>query len=214
LPYLLIPAALGLLTLVSFSPPWAAFPDLILVGVSQGMAGAVMTAVWAEVYGVESLGATKGAVATLGVVATALGPLALGILPSTGIDFDSVIKTCIAAARVVIAMVIGRCSAGRGWARISSQRPKRMSAEISMDANGSTKTAAATAKSSGILRSMSRAADSASRMDVEVVGAGVLGVELPRTLDQEAVVKRVCVLDGVLMVAPVFDGAGWEPVEF
>jgi hypothetical protein len=72
-PVLLLPACVGLLALSVGTAPWIAFVYLILAGVSQGIASPMMTALWAEVYGVESLGATKGTVATFGIFATALG---------------------------------------------------------------------------------------------------------------------------------------------
>jgi MFS family permease len=64
---------------------------LILAGVSQGVAGPMMTALWAEVYGVESLGATKGTVSTFGIIATALGPVLLGGLLKAGVSFGVII---------------------------------------------------------------------------------------------------------------------------
>lgn len=97
-PVVLVPAALGLLALGLHDEPWVAFAYLILVGFSQGMAGPVMTAVWAEVYGVESLGATKGTVATLGVIGTALGPLLLGGVLAAGVSFETVIALCLLGA--------------------------------------------------------------------------------------------------------------------
>ena len=47
-------------------------------------AASLMTALWAEIYGVESLGAIKGIVATFGIFATALGPISLGWLLKVG----------------------------------------------------------------------------------------------------------------------------------
>ncbi|MEX2579382.1 MAG: MFS transporter [Verrucomicrobiales bacterium] len=104
LPALLVPAICGLSALLAHDAPWIAFVYLIFAGLSQGMGGPLMTAVWAEMYGVESLGATKGTVATFGVLATALGPIILGIALDAGIGFDSMIGLAIAAAVVVLLM--------------------------------------------------------------------------------------------------------------
>ncbi len=90
-PVILMPACVGLLALSLGSAPWIAFVYLILAGVSQGIASPMMTALWAEVYGVESLGATKGTVATFGIFATALGPLLLGGLLKAGVTFGVII---------------------------------------------------------------------------------------------------------------------------
>lgn len=108
LPFLLIPAFVGLAALLSFDMEWAAFVYLILVGASQGTAGPLMTATWAEVYGVESLGTTKGMVSTFGVIATAMGPLILGAALSAGIGFDHVIIACLVSAVICsVAAVYG-----------------------------------------------------------------------------------------------------------
>jgi len=57
-------------------------------------AASLMTALWAEIYGVESLGAIKGIVATFGIFATALGPISLGWLLKVGVSFTAVIPGC------------------------------------------------------------------------------------------------------------------------
>ncbi len=114
LPVLLVPAFLGIGALLLHDAPWIAWAYLVLVGASQGMAGPMMTAVWAEVYGVESLGATKGMVATFGVMATALGPLLLGAALGAGMHFPSIIGVCLAiCAACTVAAFIGRGMARR-----------------------------------------------------------------------------------------------------
>lgn len=119
LPFLLIPAFLGLVALLTVEAGWAAFVYLILVGASQGIAGPIMTATWAEVYGIESLGTTKSMVATFGVVSTAIGPLLLGFALSAGVGFDHVIITCLGAALVCSgAAVYGSRLLSRGMTRI------------------------------------------------------------------------------------------------
>jgi MFS family permease len=90
-PVILLPACVGLMALSLGSAPWIAFVYLILAGVSQGIASPMMTALWAEIYGVESLGATKGTVATFGVFATALGPVVLGGLLKADVTFAAII---------------------------------------------------------------------------------------------------------------------------
>jgi MFS family permease len=90
-PVILVPVCLGLGALSLGAAPWIAFVYLILAGVSQGVAGPMMTALWAEVYGIESLGATKGTVSTFGILATALGPVLLGGLLKAGVSFAMII---------------------------------------------------------------------------------------------------------------------------
>lgn len=109
LPTLLVPAFLGIGALLVHDASWVAWAYLSLVGVSQGMAGPMMTAVWAEVYGVESLGATKGMVATFGVTATALGPLLLGAALGAGMGFPAILGVCLAlCAACTVAAFLGK----------------------------------------------------------------------------------------------------------
>jgi MFS family permease len=90
-PMILIPASIGLLVLSLGAVPWIAFAYLILAGVSQGIASPMMTALWAEVFGIESLGAIKGTVSTFGILSTAVGPVLLGACLNAGISFDLIL---------------------------------------------------------------------------------------------------------------------------
>lgn len=124
LPLLLIPALLGIGALLVHNAPWIAFLYLILVGASQGMAGPMMTSVWAEVYGVESLGATKGMVATFGVMATALGPMLMGAGIAADIAFEHLVMLCLAL--LVTATVIALFGRQLARRRATSCRPCRV----------------------------------------------------------------------------------------
>ncbi len=106
-PVLLTPVGLGLIILSLGTSPWVAFAYLALAGVSQGIASPTMTALWAELYGVESLGATKGTVSTLGIFATALGPILLGSLLKAGISFSVLISWSAVLAVMVTLLSIG-----------------------------------------------------------------------------------------------------------
>ncbi|MDW7712213.1 MAG: MFS transporter [Deferrisomatales bacterium] len=94
-PFVPLPLCAGLLALSVGTAPWVALVYLSLAGVTQGIAGPTLTALWAEVYGVESLGAIKGTVATLAVLATALGPMALGALLAAGVPFSAIVPGCL-----------------------------------------------------------------------------------------------------------------------
>lgn len=59
-----------------------------------------MTALWAEVYGTESLGAIKSMISMLGIVGTAISPIMLGFLIQWGVSF-AVIVPCLIGAVVV-----------------------------------------------------------------------------------------------------------------
>jgi MFS family permease len=69
---------------------------LFLAGVSQGIASPMMTALWAEVFGIKSLGAIKGTVATFGILSTALGPVLLGACLKAGISYAQILPATAA----------------------------------------------------------------------------------------------------------------------
>ncbi len=78
----------------------------------------MMTALWTEVYGVESLGATKGTVATVGVFATALGPVLMGGLLNVGVPFSVIVPGCAGLGLLVIgASLVVRRRLSQRWKR-------------------------------------------------------------------------------------------------
>jgi MFS family permease len=105
-PIILLPAAGGLLCLWAGASPLAPFAYLLLAGASQGIAGPMMTSLWAEIYGVTSLGAIKGTVATLAIFATALGPLLVGGLLKAGVAFSLIVLLSAVLALMIAALSI------------------------------------------------------------------------------------------------------------
>jgi predicted MFS family arabinose efflux permease len=101
-PIILVPACIGLFILSLGAPPATAFFYLALVGLSQGVGMPMMTALLAEVYGIESLGATKGLVSTSSIFATAIGPVLLGWLLKAGIPFSTIVPGCALLAMLLI----------------------------------------------------------------------------------------------------------------
>ena len=106
LPVLHVPLLLGLGVLALSSAPWVAWWYLVMAGVSTGFNGPMMTALWAEVYGLHALGEVKGTVATFGIFSTAVGPVLLGWLLQSDIGFDVVLPACAAWAAVSIAITL------------------------------------------------------------------------------------------------------------
>ncbi len=49
-----------------------------------------MTSLWAEIYGVRHLGAIRSLVASLSVLASALGPLAMGAMMDAGVSIETI----------------------------------------------------------------------------------------------------------------------------
>jgi len=79
-----LPMVAGILILAASSAPLAAFGFMGLIGASTGLAHTVVSAMWAEVYGVERLGTIRSFSVMLMVAGTAVGPAAVGPLIDAG----------------------------------------------------------------------------------------------------------------------------------
>lgn len=109
-PYYVLPLAGGLVALHLGSQSWVAIVYLGLAGVSVGMSSSIMTALWAELYGVSAIGSLKGIVSMLGVLSTALAPVVLGWLLDAGVSFGRIVPVAIyvIAGSVVVSAVVSR----------------------------------------------------------------------------------------------------------
>ena len=90
-PFVLVPYAIALTVLMLNTHPYAALAWLGLAGLSFGSVSVTMPALWAEVFGVASLGAISSLVGSAGVFATALSPALFGWLLDHGLDVDRLI---------------------------------------------------------------------------------------------------------------------------
>ena len=79
-PFFLFPLALGLLVLILSTHPYAALLYLLLAGITNAMSAVIGSAVWAELYGVQNLGAIKSIISTFFVAATSVGAILFGWL--------------------------------------------------------------------------------------------------------------------------------------
>lgn len=110
LPAFLLPLAVGLLIIALFDGRFWAWPYLLCVGLSTGIAHTAVSALWAEVYGVGHLGAIRSLAMSLSVFSSALGPLAMGALMDAGVAIATI---CIGfalyclAATVLMAVAFG-----------------------------------------------------------------------------------------------------------
>lgn len=86
--FYLIPVTLGLLPFAFMDSIIGAFLFLISAGVSMGVSGTVKTAVIAELYGTEKMGAIRSVFTMFSVISTALGPLVVGLLMDAGVSFE------------------------------------------------------------------------------------------------------------------------------
>lgn len=90
-PFLSVPLGGGLLVLWLSPFPWVVYFYLALAGVSQGMAGNVGAAMWAEIYGVKEIGSIKSLASTMAIFSTALSPVLFGFLLDHEIGFGMIL---------------------------------------------------------------------------------------------------------------------------
>ena len=90
LPAYLLPMALGLILVWGFDDRLWAWPYLLLVGLSSGVAYTGLTALWAEIYGVRHLGAIRSLVVAISVFSSALGPVTMGALMDGGVSVEAI----------------------------------------------------------------------------------------------------------------------------
>lgn len=88
--YFLIPLTLGILPFAFMESIFGALIFLILAGITVGISGTVKTAVIAEIYGTEKMGAIRSVFTMFIVLSTALGPLLVGFLIDLDISFESI----------------------------------------------------------------------------------------------------------------------------
>ena len=65
-------------------------PYFVLAGTSSGLSMTAVPALWPELYGTRHLGAIKSLVASLGVFASALGPVIMGGLMDFGLSINAI----------------------------------------------------------------------------------------------------------------------------
>lgn len=92
-PFYLLPLGIGLLGMTWATTPWMAPTYLFLAGISQGAGGSIKSALWAELYGIEQLGAIKSMISTLMIFSTAASPVLFGWLLDLGIPFPQILTT-------------------------------------------------------------------------------------------------------------------------
>ena len=110
-PLMLVPLAAGVLALSFFDHKLIVWAYFVLIGVSIGIAHTAVAAMWAELYGVEHLGAIRSMATALAVFASALGPIVLGALIDSGVAADRAVLVFVAycaVATVLMLIALGR----------------------------------------------------------------------------------------------------------
>lgn len=100
---MLIPLILAMIFVALFRNPFIVWLYMILLGINIGIAHTSVSAMWAELYGVNHLGAIRSLTTAISVFGTALGPLTMSSLIDWGLDIEQV---CLIFAGYC---VIGSC---------------------------------------------------------------------------------------------------------
>jgi len=109
-PYYQIPALLSLLFLAGSDALWVVPVYMVLNGISFGMSRVVISAVWAEWYGVRHLGAIRALVTAMMVMAGAASPVLFGWMIDRGITMNtiSLMSAGYTAISIVLILIAGR----------------------------------------------------------------------------------------------------------
>jgi len=89
MPLFLLPCTMALVLLTPAEAPLWLLPYLALLGLTSGLAFTGFTTLWAELYGAKHLGAIRSLAGAIGVFASALGPVTMGVL----LDGDVLMET-------------------------------------------------------------------------------------------------------------------------
>ena len=98
LPWHLVPLCAGLAALASSDHWSAAILYMGLTGITVGVRITIGGAIWAEIYGVENLGAIRSLATSFMVVSTALSPVVFGWLIDYGVSVEALALMCLAYA--------------------------------------------------------------------------------------------------------------------
>ena len=99
-----IPMLLSLFVLIFLKAPYSALIFMGLLGITNGFTNILISSLWAEIYGVNYLGAIKALTGALMVFFTALATTVFGLLIDFGHSIESISTIC--AIYVVISTVI------------------------------------------------------------------------------------------------------------
>ncbi len=103
--YFVLPTAVGCLALAAFDQRAVLYVYMALFGLSNGSYATVTTALLAEAYGIERLGAIRATAAAVMVVSTSMSPMLFGLLVDWGIGVDVLIAALGAIALVAALML-------------------------------------------------------------------------------------------------------------
>ncbi len=98
LPWHLVPMCAGLVALGSSDHWLVALVYMCMTGVTVGVRITIGGAIWAEIYGVENLGAIRSLATSFLVISTALSPVVMGWMIDYGVSVENLALMCLAYA--------------------------------------------------------------------------------------------------------------------
>lgn len=99
-----LPMTLGLLLSAWLGGAWIALLMLVSFALTMGLAGPISSSLWAEIYGLERLGAIRSLITSLMVLASSSSPILLGYLIDTGFNANHLFL--LMGGYSVIAMIL------------------------------------------------------------------------------------------------------------
>ena len=111
LSYFTLPLAVALALLGSSNSPFIAAAFMLGLGVTAGLAPAVVGSMWAELYGVQHLGAIRSMATSVMVFGTAASPALMGSLIDQGVSMEGM--AWASAAYVVLASTLAMGAVSR-----------------------------------------------------------------------------------------------------
>lgn len=94
LPFIMWPLFFSVMSFAWLDSVWSAMLSMILLGGSMGVSGPVIGSLWAEIYGVQHLGAIRSFMTALMMFSTAAAPWLFGVLIDIGLT-DTVLFSYI-----------------------------------------------------------------------------------------------------------------------
>ena len=104
--YLNFPMILSLIVLIFFEHSFSAYIFMGLLGITNGFANVLLTSLWAEIYGVNYLGAIKALTGSLIVFSTALGTAVFGLLIDYGNSIEKISSICLVYSVISTLIII------------------------------------------------------------------------------------------------------------
>ncbi|WP_413283674.1 MFS transporter [Vibrio sp. MA40-2] len=104
--YFMLPLIAGLMTLTSLDQSWSAILFMTLFGTGIGASNPIINALWAEVYGVEHIGAIRSIMTSLMIFSTAAAPWFFGFFIESGWSSRSFFGMLTTAMMIVSIIIL------------------------------------------------------------------------------------------------------------